>query len=188
MRSDPDWADGIDDHCHGFAPELVGMGLDCRGTVWTSRAVKSFPPYGRPLQRSTKPMNASSSIMCPMGLLTSIDWARRLRPIPPIRRASSESSHVLPRTPTYRLAGRIRRGWTIRRTTKRSTIGASLAPVDDGEVRFINGSKPLQAWAQSPPRRRTSAPESRWEPTRIHWSLRGAISDSSMSSKHFIGG
>jgi hypothetical protein len=119
--------DGTDDRCQGFAPELIRMVLDCRGTVGTSRAVKSFPPYGRPRQRSTKPMNASSSIICPICLLRPTDLARRLRSIRPIRRASSESNHFLHRTPTYWLAGTIGRRWTIRRTTKRSTVGASLA-------------------------------------------------------------
>jgi hypothetical protein len=123
MRSGPDWADGTDDRCHGFAPELIRMVLDCRGTVGTSRAAKSFPPYGRPRERSTEPMNRSSSIIYQRGLLTSIDLARRLRSIRPIRQTSSESNHFLHSTPTYRLAGRIGRRWTIRR----STVGASLA-------------------------------------------------------------
>jgi hypothetical protein len=59
--------------------------------------------------------------------VTTIDLARRLRSIRPIRRASSKSNRFLHRTPRYRLAGRIGRRWGTRRTTKRSTVGASLA-------------------------------------------------------------
>jgi hypothetical protein len=186
MPSGPDWTAGSDDRCYGFAPELIRMFLDLRGTVRTPRAVKSFPPHVRPRQRSTKPINASSSIICPTGLLTSIELARRLRPIRQIRRASSKSKHFLHRRLKYRLAGRIGLRWAIKSTTKRSVVGVSLA--DDGEVRFVDRSKPRHTWAPSPPRRRTSASESRCEPRRIRRSPRGAKNDNSMSLKNDNGG
>jgi hypothetical protein len=166
--------------CLLIAGELPGL-----------RAVKSFPSNGRSRPKSTKLMNASSSIIYPMDLLTSIDLARPLRSIRPIRRVSAESNHLLHSTPRLWLARRVDRRWTIRRATKRSTVGASPTCLRPSMMRRSTpsaGRNPCRTCVPSPTQRRTYASMSQWEPKRILRSPRGAINNSGMPSKNYIGG